>query len=289
MYDDDFSDLPDTGKSSDHDNGYSNDSQGGGYQKGGYGGGQGGGYQKGGYGGNGGGNGGQGGGYQKNNYGGGQGGGYQKGGYGGNGGGGYQKGGYGGGQGGGFKKAGSKAPDMKELYKPYLIAGSGEFPTNKTAELRSIVELLDKHAFTARVNGMRGLGVVSEELVKQTRNELHIPWSGFDDKESKFGWAHPFASELLLQLNPAAEKLSAGVQKMMTTYIRMMLGKDMNSPVLFAVVYSPDCAEKPNEKTNDTGSIDTILSLAFTYRRPVFNLAKPDCEKRIRHYLSIAE
>ena len=178
---------------------------------------------------------------------------------------------------------------MKELYKPYLIAGTADFPSNKTAELRSIVEMLDKQSFTARVNGMRGLGEVSEELVKQTRHELHIPWRGFDDKESNFSWAHPFASELLLQISPAAEKLSPGIQKMMTTYIRMMLGSNLNSPVLFAVVYSPDCAEKPNEKTKDTGNVDMIITLAHTYRRPVFNLAKADCEKRIRHFLGLTD
>lgn len=277
MFDDDF---PDDSSES------SNDSQGGGYQ----GGGGGGGYQNRNQGGNGGyqnRNQGGSGGYQNRSQGGGGGGGYNKpnNGYSG-GGGGYNKSG---GGGGGYKKPAPKAPEMKELYKPYLIAGTADFPSNKTAELRSIVEMLDKQSFTARVNGMRGLGEVSEELVKQTRHELHIPWRGFDDKESNFSWAHPFASELLLQISPAAEKLSPGIQKMMTTYIRMMLGSNLNSPVLFAVVYSPDCAEKPNEKTKDTGNVDMIITLAHTYRRPVFNLAKVDCEKRIRHFLGLTD
>lgn len=279
MYDDDFPDESSGGSNDNHgdyggqSSGYKDRGQdnGGGYQNRN---GGGGGYNKGG-----------GGNYQNRN---GGGGGYNKGnggGYsGGGGGGGYNKGG------GSYpKKGGFKAPEMKELYKPYLIAGGNDFPSNKTAELRSIVELLDKHAFTVRVNGMRGLGEVAEELVKQTRHELHIPWSGFDDKESKFGWAHPFASELLLQLMPSAEKLSPGIQKMMTTYIRMMLGSNLNSAALFAVIYSPDCAEKPSEKTKDTGNCEMIITLAHTYRRPVFNLAKADCEKRIRHYLGITE
>lgn len=231
-----------------------------------------------------------GGGYQNRNQGGG---GYQNrqggGGYsGGGGGGGYKQGGNGGRS--NYQKGNApKAPDMKELYKPYLIAGGNDFPTNKTAELRSIVELLDKHSFTARVNGMRGMGEVAEELVKQTRHELHIPWKGFDDKESKFAWAHPFASELLLQMMPSAESLSPGIQKMMTTYIRMMLGSNLNSPVLFSVIYTPDCAEKPPEKSKDTGNSEMIITLSHTYRRPVFNIAKPDCEKRIRHFLGLTD
>ena len=280
MYDDDFPD---------DDAGSSDNSQGG-YQGGN--GGSGGGYQ----------NRSQGnGGYQNRNQGGG-GGNYQNRSQGGGGGGGYQNrqggsGGYSGG-GGGYNKQGGgkpnhqkgnapKVPEMKELYKPYLIAGANDFPPNKTAELRSIVELLDKNSFTARVNGMRGMGEVAEEIVKQTRHELHIPWKGFDDKESKFAWAHPFASELLLQLMPSAESLSPGIQKMMTTYIRMMLGSNLNSPVLFSVIYTPDCAEKPPEKSKDTGNAEMIITLSHTYRRPVFNLAKPDCEKRIRHFLGL--
>jgi hypothetical protein len=41
---------------------------------------------------------------------------------------------------------------------------------------------------------------------------------------------------------PSAESLSPGIQKMMTTYIRMMLGSNLNSPVLFSVIYTPDWA-----------------------------------------------
>ena len=280
MYDDDFPDE-DSGSS---------DSQQGGYSGGN--GGSGNNYQNRNQGGNGNyqnrnqGNGG----YQNRN----QGGGYQNrqgggGGYsGGGGGGGYRQGGNGGRS--NYQKGNApKAPEMKELYKPYLIAGGNDFPTNKTAELRSIVELLDKHSFTARVNGMRGMGEVAEELVKQTRHELHIPWKGFDDKESKFAWAHPFASELLLQMMPSAESLSPGIQKMMTTYIRMMLGSNLNSQVLFSVIYTPDCAEKPPEKSKDTGNAEMIITLSHTYRRPVFNIAKPDCEKRIRHFLGLTD
>lgn len=277
MYDDDFPDE-DSGSSDHSQGGHSGGNNGGG------------GYQNRNQGGNGN--------YQNRNQGGG---GYQNRNQGG--GGGYQNrqggGGYSGGNGGGGYKQGGrpnyqkgnapKAPEMKELYKPYLIAGGNDFPTNKTAELRSIVELLDKHSFTARVNGMRGMGEVAEELVKQTRHELHIPWKGFDDKESKFAWAHPFASELLLQMMPSAESLSPGIQKMMTTYIRMMLGSNLNSPVLFSVIYTPDCAEKPPEKSKDTGNAEMIITLSHTYRRPVFNIAKPDCEKRIRHFLGLTD
>lgn len=278
MYDDDFPDE-DSGSSDHTQGGYSggNNSGGGSYQNRNQGGN--GNYQNRNQGG---------GGYQNRSQGGG--GGYQNrqggGGYsGGNSGGGYRQGGR-----SNYQKGNApKVPEMKELYKPYLIAGGNDFPTNKTAELRSIVELLDKHSFTARVNGMRGMGEVAEELVKQTRHELHIPWKGFDDKESKFAWAHPFASELLLQMMPSAESLSPGIQKMMTTYIRMMLGSNLNSPVLFSIIYTPDCAEKPPEKSKDTGNAEMIITLSHTYRRPVFNIAKPDCEKRIRHFLGLTD
>ncbi len=231
-----------------------NNNSGGGYNNGG------GGYQKqggGGYGGGGGYNKGGGGGYQK------QGGGYNKG-------------------GGGFQRKEPEGP--AELYMPYVGTGNQNCPPNIIDAIKRISEMLEKEGYTMRCGGMDGCEDFFEKAT--TKNEIHVPWNGFNDKQSKFYFTSNHAKEIAGMFQPGYEGLKPAIQTFLAKNVRMIMGKDLKSPALFLITWSEDGAETLQEKSIKTGNTGHSVAIASALRIPVFNLGKPDAENRLKLYLN---
>ena len=233
----------------------------GGYQKGGQ---QGGGYNGGG-------------GYNKGGSGG-----YQKpGGYGG--GGGYNKGG-GGYQKGGFQR--NQEPEgPAELYMPYVGTGNQNCPPNIIDAIKRVAEMLEKEGYTMRCGGMEGCEDYFEKAT--TRHEIHVPWNGFNDKQSKFYFTSNHAKELAGRFQPGYDGLKPVIQTFLAKNVRMIMGKDLKSPAMFMVTWSEDGAETIQEKSIKTGNTGHAIAVASAIKIPVFNLAKPDAESRLKQFLKI--
>lgn len=253
--------------------GYSGGGNSGGYQGGGGGGGYNRGNGGGGYGGN---SGGGGGGYRPNNGGG-------QGGYGGNrggGGGGFNRGGGGGGP------SFVRKPEFEgpvELWMPYVGTGNREAPPDILETFKRVAKDLEERGYTLRSGGMDGPEDTFEKAVQ--KKEIHLPWKGFNDKESKSQFTTEQAKELASMFQPGFEGLKPAIQVFLAKNARIIMGKDLKSPCLFLITWSEDGAETLQERTARTGHTGHAIAMAASLKIPIFNFGKPGAEARLNQYL----
>lgn len=222
-----------------------------------------------------------------------QGGGYQqKSNYGGGGSGGYQKKqwtpGGGGSYGGGKPSFQRKVWTPEELakvtvYKSVVITGNETPPPVVLQTLQRLVPELEKRGYVIRSGGMKGMENAVEELSRNI--ELHLPWKGFDGKESKFTYTSEEAKEFAKRYHPAWDQAKPVVQTFCAKNVRLMLGKDLKSPTQILIIWSEDGVEHARERTAKTGLTGVAVALASELRIPTFNLQRPDAEQRLMQYL----
>ena len=195
---------------------------------------------------------------------------------------------HGGGQQSGFKKGFNrfkpKEPEgPAELYLPFTVALNPDFPAELRSDLRGILKRFDEQNFTMRTGGNSGEESDIESCVK--RLEIHLPWRGFNDKESKFTFNSTHAFEIAKMFSPNFDKMKDSVKAMFARNVRMMLGKDLKSPTMALVTWTPDGASSAAERTPKTGFSGQHIAMASAMRVPVFNLAKPNTLDAIQKYL----
>jgi hypothetical protein len=192
-----------------------------------------------------------------------------------------------GGQSGGFNsfRRNNEPQGPVELYKPYVITGNKEAPDHILQAMKGIVEDLEQQGFTMRSGGMEGPEDYVEKVA--TKKEIHLPWKGFNDKESPFSFTTPAAKELAGKYHSGFDGLKPAIQTFLAKNVKMLMGKDLKSPALFMVVWTEDGAETLQEKSVKSGNTGHAIAVACSLPIPVFNLAKPDGERRLRDYLKL--
>lgn len=209
--------------------------------------------------------------------------------------GGGQGGGYqGGGQGGGYQKSSfnrfqrrEEPEGPAEFYKPYVGTGSREIPPAVAETLKRVAAELEKAGYTLRSGGNLGAEDILEKAT--TKSEIHLPWKGFNDKDSKYTFTTNAAKELAAKFHPAWEGLKPFIQAFLAKNVRMIMGKDLRSPALFMITWTEDGAESVLEKSPRTGDVGHAIAVAHELRIPVFNFAKPDAEHRLKNYLKLTD
>ncbi len=172
-----------------------------------------------------------------------------------------------------------------ELYKPYVGSGNLEAPPLILEKIKRIAKLLDENGYTCRVGGFLGPEEAFEKNAK--RQELHLPWKNFNDKESKLTFTNKKAFDIARMFHPSYDSLKPAIQTIVAKNVRLIMGKNIDSPCLFAIVWSQDGIEHGKDKTSSTGNIGHLISIASAVRIPVFNLARPDTEQRIYNFLEL--
>lgn len=200
-----------------------------------------------------------------------------------------------GGNGGNYNGGGGKAPFQRKvwtpeelasakLYKSVVITGNDSPPPMVQQVLQRLVPELEKRNYVIRSGGMKGMENLVEELARNL--EVHLPWKGFDGKDSKFTYTTDEAKEFAKRYHPAYEQAKPVVQTFCAKNVRLMLGKDLKSPTQMLIIWSEDGAEHARERTAKTGLTGVAVSIATEIRIPVFNLQRPDAEQRIMAYLN---
>lgn len=222
-----------------------------------------------------------GGGYNKggNSYGGG---GYNKGGYGGNNGG-YNKSNYGGKS--TFQRREYTEEDIRNAKFPMavVISGNENLPEQPAMIIARIVPLFEKLGFTIRSGGLNGTDEMVEKVASKT--ELHLPFKGFNKKESTSQFSNEICKEFARRVDPNIDDLSKVPKAILEKNPRLLFGRYLTAPVQLAIVWSPDGCERYHETTPRSGNAGHIVKLATSSGIPVINLNRPDAEQRIMAYL----
>lgn len=183
---------------------------------------------------------------------------------------------------GGFNR--NQAPEGPvELYLPYVATGSRDTPKPIIDKIALIVKELEVRGYTLRNAGREPVEDLFEKSV--SRKEVHLPWRGFLDKDSKFTFTPEAAKVLASRFYPGYEGLKPAIQAFLAADVRMIMGKELKSPALFLITWSEDGAETNQERTAKTGTAAQAIAVASTLKIPIFNFGKPSAEERFRQYL----
>lgn len=202
----------------------------------------------------------------------------------GNGGGNRQWGNRNGGGNGGWKGNRSNEPEDLTLYKPYAVCGNPNPPSDILAAFDRIAKKLESHGYTLRTGCVQGIEQSVEGAVQ--KKELILPWRDFDGKQSKFTFSNERSKAIAKMFSPSFDTVKPAVQAFLTKNARLVLGHSCNSPALFIVVWTEDGAETQQERAGSrTGFASHPIAIANSLGIPVFNLGKPDAEKRLNAYI----
>ena len=220
-----------------------------------------------------------GGGYQRQNNGGG--GGYQRGGQGG-GGGGYQRGG------GNFQRPKPTEEELAayQLYKTIAVTAERDAPEEVYGPLAQALKAAEDCGFVIRTSALSEL---EQGVSNNHKNvELVLPWKGFNELDSKFTYTPDEARELAKRAHPTWSALKPGPQTFCATKVRLVLGKDLKSPVQLLIIWTQDGAQSIRDCTPTTGLTRVAIDIAAQMRIPVFNLQRPDALQNIKAFFNVA-
>ena len=172
------------------------------------------------------------------------------------------------------------------LYRAYVGTGNRETPPKILDQMKQLSQYLAKFNYTLRTGGFDGPEEAFESGADKL--ELHIPWKDFNKKESKLYFNTKQSLAIARMFHPAFDGLKAPIQAFLAKNVRMLLGKDLKSPALFVICWSEDGAETNKEKTFKTGNMGHVLAIASSMKIPVFNLARPDAEQRLKKHLDLS-
>ncbi|MGI9211236.1 MAG: hypothetical protein ACR2HF_02085 [Methylococcaceae bacterium] len=177
-----------------------------------------------------------------------------------------------------------KEPPHGVVYQAYAVAGNKETPSRWLEWGSQMAEKLDAAGFTLRTGGG---GLSLEEVFESyaSHKELHLPWKGFNQKESTFVRTHPYATELVKKVQPNFEGLKPSVQAIYARNAAVIYGGDLKSPVRFLITYTEDGVENGRDRTSQTGYAGMPIVLAGWLNIPVFNLKNDDAVQRLQRFV----
>lgn len=170
-----------------------------------------------------------------------------------------------------------------EFYKPFALAFNQDIPESITPVLEAMVNKLNELGYTARLGGNLNL----EELIEQKmeRKEVHLPWRDFNKKESKLTFNTKPSFILAKQFSPVYDRLPDAVKAMLARNVRLILGYNLKSPLLFLITWSRDGVESAKHRTAQTGNVGHVIAMADMLRVPIFNISRSDSIDRLKQYL----
>jgi len=164
----------------------------------------------------------------------------------------------------------------------YTGVGSRETPGDILNLMRDFGEAFAKRGWVLRSGAADGADQAFEEGAKRDRMtahnmEIYLPWPKFNGHGSTLhlvhGDSHGRAAEIAASVHPRWNKLSPAVRNLHMRNVYQVLGRDLATPSMFLVCWTPDGCESKAERTEFTGGTGTAIELAYNYHVPIFNLA----------------
>lgn len=176
-------------------------------------------------------------------------------------------------------------PATVKIYLPYVATGNRNPPEHIVEKMIDIAKDLESHGYILRTGGLDGPDDALFRVIPS--RELYLPWKGFSDKDSKLYFNTKETSILASKYHPAFDTLKPAIQAFLGMNTRMVMGKDLRSAAMFALVWSEDGAELDRDRTSKTGNIGHVLAIANARRMPVFNIQREDAKDRLYRFLDI--
>lgn len=171
------------------------------------------------------------------------------------------------------------------LYKAYVGTGNRDTPEDVLSKMQELSKFLSQFGYTLRSSAMDGPPLAFESGTKDI--ELHLPWKDFNGRQSKSYFNSDEIKTIAKLFQPTFDGLKPAIQAFLCTNVRLLLGKDLKSRAMFALIWSVDGAEKTSECTQTTGSMGHVIKVATAMKIPVFNLGRQDTEQRLKRYLEL--
>lgn len=171
--------------------------------------------------------------------------------------------------------------ETQKIY--YGGIGSRRAPAHVLAEMRRIGGILAKAGLTLRSGAADGADMAFEEgCVKFNGDtEIWLPWKGFNGHADTGCYPTDAHFELASKTHPAWANLTRGPRALHARNMGQVLGRDLATPCLFILCWTPDGCESEATRKRDTGGTGGAITLASRNGIPVFNLANADALDRL--------
>lgn len=170
--------------------------------------------------------------------------------------------------------------------KYYTGIGSRETPKHICEMMTKIATKLEAMGYILRSGGASGADTAFEDGV-ETNKEIYIPWNDFNGRNSSSNGIYLYeslnktkeANDIAKTLHPRFDYLTHGAKKLHTRNVHQVLGKDLETPSKFVILYS--------ETTSDgvKGGTNTAYQLAKRNNIPCFNLYEAGAIIRLTKFI----
>lgn len=179
--------------------------------------------------------------------------------------------------------------------RTYAGIGSRETPKETMAVMRQIGARLAEIGFQLRSGGADGADAAFAQGAQEVAGErvIYLPWPRFNDvvDESAVVFDRlpgaPKAMQIGSQFYPRWVGAKQSVKKLMARNVMQVLGSDCMSPARFVICWATRPEFDHRGRIRDvSGGTGQAVRIAYAHGVPVFNLAVPEHEERIRRWLA---
>jgi hypothetical protein len=147
------------------------------------------------------------------------------------------------------------------MEKYYAGIGSRKTPIDIQDDMVLLATMLRRMGFILRSGGALGADV-SFEMGALDKKEVFTANSNIPDK----------AFEIAKEVHPAWNNCSPYAKRLHARNVLQVLGQNLDNPVEFVAVWTPDGCETLATRTFSTGGSGQAIALADTLDIPIYNL-----------------
>jgi len=150
----------------------------------------------------------------------------------------------------------------------YAGIGSRETPQEILELFESLGTYFANKGFKLRSGGADGSDKAFENGCDKVNGdkEIYLPWSGFQNSDSKLIVSNPKAFEIAQKYHPYWFNLKQGAQKLQARNSHQVLGQDLETPSAFVICWT--------KKGKGSGGTGQAIRIAKAYDIPVFDMGK---------------
>ena len=177
---------------------------------------------------------------------------------------------------------------MADLY--YTGIGSRQTPKNVLLRIETIAEEMAHRGWILRSGGADGADSAFEKGCDRAngKKEIFLPWKEFNNNQSTLTTLPKEAYTIAYKFhpNPDALKKTEYGKELMARNTLQILGKDLETPTIFVICWTPDGIEDGNKTSRITGGTGQAIRIADAYNIPVLNIKNRESLEILNSYFT---